>query len=405
MIDSQSEHNSFKLFSILITVFISGIYLKLGFGVLYFSYFIFLFSFLSLTYERALIYPRKLLLLFFCFSLYSILLVLFFDYEKLLQVLFSLSILFVIFTTYLHLIFKYGVKCVFLAYVKLALFFSVVAIIQECFLLLGVDQNLVSFNSIVKDMGGYWGVPGFSAEPAEFAIAIIPAFYFLLTSVAESRKHFFYFLIVLVALILSTSSLGFLGILLSLLCLFFEYVKRSFFKMLVTLPLFVFFVGYLLGQDFFMMRVVDSIYLLDNIEFIQPDGINLSSYAQVVNLKITLMSLKEYLGFGPGFTLYSSVFDSYISNFSIPSHRDDIPGRGTATSLVLRLTAEFGLLGLIFFVFFIIKYRVAIGKDKINTACFIFILLSSLRMGIYFANGMCLFILLYYFSSKSYINR
>ncbi|MFA0269923.1 hypothetical protein AB4490_24495, partial [Vibrio cyclitrophicus] len=122
-----------------------------------------------------------------------------------------------------------------------------------------------------------------------------------------------------------------------------EQVKKNFILGFFIVP-FIFFLIFLLWMsDFFQLRLIDTLDMIRDFDVSSYTGLNISTYAIGVNFDIVKSMIQDNYGMGYGFGLYSFVFDDYISNYEIPSYRENIPGRGSAVSLFLRLTAELGL--------------------------------------------------------------
>ena len=68
--------------------------------------------------------------------------------------------------------------------------------------------------------------------------------------------------------------------------------------------------------------------------------------------------------------------------------------------MLLRIVREFGLLGLVAVIlYFSYSGRKSFG-NRIYVACFIFLMLALLRMGIYYANGAIFFAILYFYIAR-----
>lgn len=128
---------------------------------------------------------------------------------------------------------------------------------------------------------------------------------------------------------------------------------------------------------------------------------NLSTYSNAVNSLISLRSFADNYGIGVGMGMYSAVFDEYISGYELPAYRDDIPGRGSATSLFARVTAELGLAGwlLLLTVLYWAWKNMRAADDKAMAIAYIATLsIILLRMGEYYANGVVLVLVMIYLS-------
>jgi O-antigen ligase len=145
----------------------------------------------------------------------------------------------------------------------------------------------------------------------------------------------------------------------------------------------------------FRERVNDSLNLV-SVEKIESG--NLSSIVFVSNFRVTLESVKAHWGMGTGLGSYVYEHDKYIDqvyeegiDYGKTLNRED------GNSLVLRTVTECGIWGLIFLIWFVLKYRVSqqnIYAD-ISHAVIVDFLLRGLRQGHYFFGEMFFFVVIY----------
>ncbi|MNE49763.1 O-Antigen ligase [compost metagenome] len=215
---------------------------------------------------------------------------------------------------------------------------------------------------------------------------------------------------VILAILLSTSSLGYLGLFVSAaITIMFGIKLRHVWVLLILLPLFGFGAYKVSQLDFFQMRMNDTLAVLSGAELTMTTGMNISTYSLAVNMSMSLRSLQDNYGFGIGFGNYSAVFDHYIHNYEMPNYRDDLPGRGSATSLFARLTAELGVAAwLIFIISFLWSWREIRRGDMpaISIAYTATLMIILLRMGEYYVNGVILvFLMIYWFHVEGQLRR
>ncbi|MCX6113064.1 MAG: O-antigen ligase family protein, partial [Proteobacteria bacterium] len=238
-------------------------------------------------------------------------------------------------------------------------------------------------------------------EPAHFATLVMPAFYYYLVRTIENKRINVYLVIILTAIVLSNSSVGYIGIL----CSFFLVIKkiniRSAFIVFTTILVF-FLLFYNLSPEF-KMRLDDSVSAFKVYEL---KGENISTFALFSNLFIAKTSLSNdpFLGGGLG-----SHVVSYFNNIhflpGLRSSTEYISKIGLnardANSLLIRILSELGILGFLFTMIFIFKFF--IKKDIISRAIVVYFILKLLREGHYFSPEMYFFVMLYYFNYKQKI--
>ena len=289
-----------------------------------------------------------------------------------------------------------SIQALFREYLKVALFFALVALGQELvFLVAGID--VFGFMPTgAKEYGAYLGVSGLSVEPAYLAFALLPAASYHVVHLISSLRVSISGVVTVAAVILSTSSNGFLGLgvagVIATVVALVVYVRQQPLRVaaLVFIVLLLSPAAFWMSQqEYFQLRVQDSLSLLE-VGATRSTGANLSSYALAVNSEITTRSLADNGWFGAGFGLNSWVFDHYIGNYEIPSYRDTLPGRGTAASLYLRLFAEIGLAGLVLILLVVLGFLYAIWRNSERAIAIAFLatfLVMLLRMGAYLDNG------------------
>lgn len=417
---SKSRLTNLKISQLLIlsTPFISGIHLQLGGANLYLHYVVLIAAWTWLiSITKKLYILKNIYICFFGITLISLVNILLssmpeiktdiIEYiaECLAKIIFAL----IFAQALLSLYHSYGksIEALFKDYLKVSLLFCYIAIAEQLiFVLLKIDIT-AGLGLSTKFYGFYLGAPGLSVEPAFFACSILPACCYYLLKTIETGKISYRTCITISALLCSTSSLGILGL---MVCVLFGIALKS--KNLLRTILFIspilFTVGYsVITSDFFQLRLNDSIELLDSKTLTLKDGMNLSTYAIGVNTAITTKSISDNSGLGVGFGQYSAAFDHYIGQHEMPTHRDNIPGRGSATSFILRISAELGAIGLILFLVIILKLSHPLGKSElnnINIACLTTIIIISLRMGEYYVNGVIFIFAIFYITHKE-INR
>ncbi|MBN8565950.1 MAG: O-antigen ligase family protein [Flavobacteriales bacterium] len=238
-------------------------------------------------------------------------------------------------------------------------------------------------------------------EPAHYVVVVIPACYYYLKS-----KKYLEFSIIFGTLILSNSSLGYIGC--GLMFILPNLTLRRMGYLVALLPIVGAVFYYIYSEHtFFKMRVDDTYNSLKVIQTGKFDEkTNLSSYVMIANMHIAKKNIIDHpLGSGIGSHHYMHT-ENYLKEMRPPEYLR-IQQRHTdnsfdANSLATRLFSEFGLFGIIG-VFLFLYYSSTVFKRPdlfFAQGVFIYFLLKLFRDGHYFPPELFLFIWLFYFSVK-----
>lgn len=391
------------------SIFVSGLYIETKFGNLFFSYFLMVATYALIVARTGSFGLRKAYGVFF-FLLVGVSCLGFLisgfnygvDFERFTAIVAKIVMLvfFVLFFTTVHNLCGISARLLFQRYLEVASVFAVLGILQEVVFVASGVNFIAPLTNGAKDFGSYLGIAGLSVEPAFYACSLLPAGAYYVSNFTRTFKLGLLGGAVIGAILLSTSSLGYLGLFISAaITVLFGIKLRHIWVVFILLPLFGFGAYKVSQLHFFQMRMNDTIAVLSGAELTMTTGMNISTYSLAVNMSMSLRSLQDNYGFGTGFGTYSSVFDHYIDNYEMPNYRDDLPGRGSATSLFARLTAELGVASWVaFFVFFIWSWREIRRGDTpaISIAYAATLMIILLRMGEYYVNGVVLVFLMIY---------
>jgi hypothetical protein len=389
------------------SVFLSGLYIETNLGNLYFSYLLMLVVYVSALMRRGCLGLRKEYLTFFSILLSVSYLGWFlsgFNYGItakgfiLIAVRFLMLVFCILFFTSIYNLCWRSSKLLFDQYLKVASFFSIVGLLQEL-MFLGLGIDILGFvNDGSKDYGYYLGIAGLSVEPAFYACALMPAGAYHISRFTKNFQLSRSGAVTVGAILLSTSSLGYIGLFSAIFAtIIFNLRSRYLLILIFTLPMLGYGIFKISQLPFFQMRLNDTVSVLTGAELTMDSGINLSTYSLAVNMSISLRSVQENYGLGAGFGAYSTVFDHYINDYKLPGYRDDLPGRGSATSLFARTTAELGVAAW-FFILLMCKWSIFGIRRKefsaISIAYASTFAIILLRMGEYYVNGLVLVLLM-----------
>ena len=240
-------------------------------------------------------------------------------------------------------------------------------------------------------------------EPAHYVIVVIPACYYYF-----KNKSYINFAIIFGTLLLSNSSLGFIGCGLIFLIPNLTLKRVSYLLGILPLVALVFYYAYT-ELPFFKLRIDDTYNSLNVINTGKFDkDTNLSSYVLISNLYIAKKNITDHpLGSGIGSHHYMHT-EKYLKEMRPPQYirkqHKETDNSFDANSLFTRICSEFGFIGMLLIIF--IMYQASMcypNKDMIFAqGIFIYFLLKLFRDGHYFPPEFFFFIWLFYFSFKEY---
>ncbi|WP_348812037.1 O-antigen ligase family protein [Flavobacterium maritimum] len=292
-------------------------------------------------------------------------------------------------TYYYNFIPLYKKEEIINVYLKIAL---IVAIIGYPLYFLNINLNDGRLQSIFK-------------EPAHYVIVVIPACYYYL-----NVKNYVNFAIIFGTLILSNSSLGYIGC--GLMFIIPNLTLRRIGALLGLIPIVIAVFFFVYNEfPFFKLRVDDTYNSLNVINTGKFDeDTNLSSYVLISNLYIAKKNITDHpFGSGIGSHHYMHT-NRYLKEMRPPKYlrkqKKETDNSFDANSLFTRICSEFGILGFILLLYAIYKSSKCFKSNELFFAqgIFIYFLLKLFRDGTYFPPEFFLFIWLFYFSYKENIN-
>lgn len=290
-------------------------------------------------------------------------------------------------TYYYNFISLYKTIDIIKVYAKMCTY---VALIGYVFFYFGINYVDGRLNSIFK-------------EPAHYVIVVIPACYYYLKT-----KKYLNFTIIFGTLLLSNSSLGYIGCGLLFLVPNLTLKRIGYFVALMPFIGLAFYFAYN-ELPFFKMRVDDtynSLNVVNTGKF--EEHTNLSSYVLISNLYIAKRNITEHpLGSGIGSHHYMHT-QRYLKEVRPPEYIRDQQKQDDnsfdANSLFTRIFSEFGFIG-----FFLVLYTMFLASKcysheelLFSQGVFIYFLLKLFRDGHYFPPEFFFFIWLFYFCRKEF---
>jgi len=278
-----------------------------------------------------------------------------------------------------------------------------------------IPQNIISGTLVVGGRNFFlpeiFGIlpraVGLSSEPASYAIGILPGVYIallILTGKVSLLGIYERFMskIILIGFILSFSIVGYFGLLLCLLSIFTNKFKAN---LLANVSIILFFVGalYVISQTTLMSKVTTLPTMISGASDYEFESSDLTGFALVSNVAVAREGLIKSHYLGTGLNTHKDTYDQIIYKIFSKSQVILELNREDAGSLFIRLASEFGIPGIMLFLFFLYRYR--LGKDcstsitkYINGMCLVSIISFSVRNGSYLSVFFFFFLALYYYT-------
>lgn len=312
--------------------------------------------------------------------------------------------------------FEFDSELIFRYYLKAAFIITVIGLIQFVSYIVkftpGYDFRwLPFFNKWGVVSGGNLGIRinAIFGEPSQYAAVMSPAAFIAAYNIVTFKQFVFkrwQSALVLVVYLLTFSSLGYMGLLLIIFMLMYNFGVARYIFFFVPLLIITFIYLYNTVPDF-SYRWDSTIHLFQTGE-IDIKNEHGSSIVFYNNFVVTMENFKTNFLFGTGLGSHPVAFERYsvtkdIETFGFSNNSSD------ANSMLLRIISEIGLVGIILVLTFVSRNfvkRTSTSADSpywlISSALLCIIVLYLLRQGHYFLNGFPLFVWLYYYNRKRY---
>ena len=243
-------------------------------------------------------------------------------------------------------------------------------------------------------------------EPAHFVVVVLPACYYYLKT-----KKYIPFSIIFGALILSNSSLGYIGC--GLMFLLPNLSYRRIFYFVGILPVIIGLFYYVYTEyPFFKMRIDDTYSSINAVNSgVFKEEANLSTYAILSNIFVAKSNISDHpFGSGIGSHIYMHK-SRYLHRIRTPEYlvTQNLQAINStdANSMFTRILSELGILG-----FFLVIYLLHFAAKSYNSnelyfaqGVVIYVLLKLFRDGHYFAPEFYFFIWLLYYYLVDYLKK
>lgn len=394
--NNKLTFNRYLLYSTLFIICSESFVLKTGFD-LKLAYIIIAINFILVLFTKPgeIVISRKIVVILTLILLQGIISTFLFN-NSIQRVFFQVTGIFYI-SGYFYFLYKFlnlPVKTIFIEYGRIAYFIAALGLFLY-FLNIVFKLDIYYLFSEIFPFG-YGNESGYRLrsillEPAHFAGFVLPAFLFYLKHLKENKVKF---AVIFTALILSFSSVGYLGILTS----FFLAYRGSFFKFLkAAFVIFLFgVVAYTFSPDI-KLRVDDTLSLIKSRQF-DFTGLNLSTFALLSNFYVSTQVIKDSPAIGHGVGSHPISTKKYIKDVIVGANLEDMgitsANEEDANSLLLRVMSEFGLIGLFMIAYFVIRFYTK-DSDYISVSILLYFLYKLLREGHYFSPEMYFFVIAY----------
>lgn len=317
-------------------------------------------------------------------------------------------LLFITVFAYIQIYKKCTVEYVFSVYLKFAFLISFLGLIQYGVYSL-FEVNIFPYTLDLFNTQNESRLHSVLLEAGNVATFLAPSICYIFVSKTYFLENKSKSIIILLAFFFTYTSISVIAVILALFFRFYDRLRkfRVFFYCLVIaiiVSLYSYdYKGHTYNEnsnvsDRAISKIsesVNTIWYLTSAQ-VSPhnfEGLNVSTYAQLTNYWVAFNAPYRLVGTGIG-THAQNYEHLYRSNYpAYGQNKDD------AYSLFGRLFSEFGYVGLLLYLVFLIR---CFNKDNIiSLCCFNFIICNLLRGGFYTLYCVALFHLLYYRCSKS----
>ena len=320
---------------------------------------------------------------------------------------------------FVYLYFNKDIVKLFSYYFKFCLFLLIIGAVQLISYKLnfkfGYDYSYsLGFNKWgLVESGGLFGIKinSLLAEPAQLAIVTIPAFFVAINNVIFKENYFiknklFNYLIIFVYLSI-TSSTGYIGV---LICLLILAIKRKFYNIIFGLLVsIIIIIALYQNVNEFRIRLDAAFEISNSFENdISREVANTSTFTLYDNYIVAINNFINNPLFGSGIGSHEIAFNKFSLTKKFFDLNNFANNSKDANSLFLRIMSETGIVGLVFVFYIIFSGIKSINNLNplefiISTSLLILILLSLLRQGNYFLNGLPLIFIMFYYNKNNIV--
>ncbi len=335
-----------------------------------------------------------------------------------------------IFYRYVIEYYEYDTIRIFKMYMKCSFFVAVIGVVQWIGFWIRIEplwnwKLFIHLNKWGPVLGGIGiRINSTFSEPSGLGLSLGPACFMSIYALIKGDTEFISkqkALVILFVYLFTFSSLAYLGIFLSivLLAMNFGFVRYVLIAVPVTVLLFV--VAYKQAKEF-RLRVdgLTALFIDDVLSENKNksktfrirhilERVHGSSFVLYNSFHVAGENFKNNPLFGSGLGSHEIAFDKYNLNSVLGGIYKF--NTADANSMLLRITSELGIMGLIFTFFFVFKFYVAknlAGEEDehywlLSNALLVLILIQLFRQGNYTFSGFMLYAWMYYFNRNKYL--
>ncbi len=400
-------------------VFSASLVIESPFFDLYFYYLLIIVFLPLLFFWTGVQFPKQFLALLFFFTVVGIFKIYFNDnsigaLSKQLVGIFLVGLFFY----YLLKLNEFDYLKLFNIYLNLATLVAIIGIIQFVGFYMNAEKaynlswifpswrlytypsiNIIRINSILP-------------EPSHYCISMMPAFFTSVYGVINKNTPIYINKVarwlIISTFLMTFSTLGFVGIALSILLITLKKVRPTYIVYGLTLASVFIFMSYQYSE--FTKSRLDGLYYTF-VEGKVDGNTNISAFVMYNSFNVTLQTFFENPVFGSGLGSYPISFEKYAIGGVYEIEEINYFNSTDANSLLLRTIAECGLIGFSFILYFLIRNFVSRGvyDDKlywlICNSILTMIILKLLREGHYFVHGFPFFLWIFYINKKKFLER
>ena len=303
--------------------------------------------------------------------------------------------------------YKNNLQKIIRLYIIIAILVAIIGLIQQIGYLFNFryfyDSHFYGFGvTNITFSGNFLRVYSIMVEPVHLAMFLLPAVFL---SILKFRRYStlnmiikrWEGLLIVICYLLTLSFVAYLSLFLMLIFIFLQSNISKIRKITLMVFSIIFFSSAIYSIPSISEKYVSIIHSSENKDFLTSTSA-MSYFALLSNLQVSFSSLKENPFFGSGLNTHNLNYKKYIEGYY-----DDDDGyfelnSEDAGSLYIRLLSEFGIVGLMFFFYILIKFKVktCLQVDSsfyiiINFMAFISILIITIRNGQYL-NPMIIFL-------------
>ena len=279
-------------------------------------------------------------------------------------------------------------------FLKVIYIISIIALLQEIGYLFEVRflydysflgysvNNITTFNSLLR-------VYSIATEPASLSVILLPGIYFSIYTLKYKNYNFLrnhQCIVIILAMILTFSLVGYFNSF--LIFIYFIIVKeKKYSKKIIMFSLgFLFILFVIIYFEPIRVRILNIINIR---KYYNDNSITkrYSVFALVSNFLVTIKSLKHTGFFGIGFGNHIINYNRYIYDFFASENIIFKLNKTNAASLYLRFLSELGIVGFVFGIYILLKYKIKSLKNDsiilINEMAFLGLIGYQVRMGNY----------------------